>query len=101
VEGRPCGCLREARLVRVILTRERSVCNPPPRNSQVFIENHECLSFIQERGRGLEVALKGLTGEVAGLRGDCKGFEEGAQAIVGGLKRNRQTLQHHLQVSSD
>jgi hypothetical protein len=65
---------------------------------EVFIENHECLSFLQEKGRRLEAAVGGLTGEVAGLRGDCKGFEEGAQAIVGDLKRNRQTLQHHLQV---
>ena len=53
---------------------------------QVFIENHECLSFLQNRGRGLEAALKGLTQEVAGLREDCKGFEEGAQTIVAELK---------------
>ena len=64
----------------------------------MFIENHECLSFLQAKGRGIHAALKGLNGEVMGLRGDRKGFEEGAQGIVADLKRNRQTLQHHLQV---
>lgn len=71
---------------------------PPHGHAQVFIENHECLSFLQAKGRGIHAALKGLNAEVVGLRGDCKGFEEGAQGIVADLKRNRQTLQHHLQV---
>lgn len=64
----------------------------------VFIENHECMSFIQESGKGFMADVASLQEEVDGLKQDCQNFEKGAQEIVVDLKRNRQTLQHHLQV---
>ena len=56
------------------------------------------MSFIQERGQEFHADLARLQAEVEELKGDCKVFAAGAQEIVGGLKRNRQTLQHHLQL---
>ena len=67
-------------------------------NYATIIENHECMAFIQERGQGFHADLAALQTEVERLKGDCKAFAAGAQEIVGGLKRNRQTLQHHLQL---
>ena len=67
-------------------------------NYVVFIENHECMAFLENRGHDFYADLASLQKELEGFKTDCQAFQKGAHEIVVDLKRNRQTLQHHLQV---
>jgi hypothetical protein len=58
------------------------------------------MGFLERQGAGFKEAVESVHEELASLKADCVSFEDGAKDIVTGLKRNRQTLQHHLQVRS-
>ncbi|EWM28550.1 Dor1-like protein [Nannochloropsis gaditana] len=90
---------KEPELLRQEATRVQQTLEALYRSHYTtIIENYECMTFIQERGTEFQADLTALQEEVGGLKEACGPFTAGAQAIVGDLKRNRQTFQHHLQL---
>jgi len=63
-----------------------------------FIENHDCMEFLLAQSKGFHHDLDHVASELASFKTDAAEFEKGASDIIVDLKRNRQTLQHHLQV---
>lgn len=65
---------------------------------ETFIENHECMGFLDARGKEFGQDLDAIETDLVALKETCAAFEKGGAEIVASLKRSRQTLQHHLQV---
>lgn len=65
---------------------------------RVFIQNQECVRHVQAQGQTMEGHLAALLADVHGLGSEFSVFQREAAELVGGHKRNRQTLKHHMQV---
>lgn len=66
---------------------------------RVFIQNQECVRHVQAEGQTMEGHLAALLADVHGLGSEFSVFQREAAELVGGHKRNRQTLKHHMQVA--
>lgn len=55
---------------------------------------------MRAQGKEMERHLSSLLAEVHGLGSEFSVFQREAAELVGGHKRNRQTLKHHMQVST-
>ncbi|CAM9284961.1 unnamed protein product, partial [Ectocarpus sp. 12 AP-2014] len=64
---------------------------------RVFIQNQECVRHVRAQGKEMERYLASLLAEVHGLGAEFSVFQREAAELVGGHKRNRQTLKHHMQ----
>lgn len=64
---------------------------------RVFIQNQECVRHVRAQGKEMEGHLASLLTEVHGLGAEFSVFQREAAELVGGHKRNRQTLKHHMQ----
>ncbi|CAN0521872.1 unnamed protein product, partial [Ectocarpus sp. 8 AP-2014] len=64
---------------------------------RVFIQNQECVRHVRAQGKEMEGHLASLLTEVNGLGAEFSVFQREAAELVGGHKRNRQTLKHHMQ----
>ncbi|CAB1114659.1 unnamed protein product [Ectocarpus sp. CCAP 1310/34] len=67
---------------------------------RVFIQNQECVRHVRAQGKEMEGHLASLLTEVHGLGAEFSVFQREAAELVGGHKRNRQTLKHHMQARS-
>ncbi|CAM9612385.1 unnamed protein product [Scytosiphon promiscuus] len=65
---------------------------------RVFIQNQECVRHVRTQGKEMEGHLSSLLTEVHGLGAEFSVFQREAAELVGGHKRNRQTLKHHMQL---
>lgn len=65
---------------------------------RVFILNQECVRHVRAQGKEMGGHLSSLLTEVHGLGAEFSVFQREAAELVGGHKRNRQTLKHHMQV---
>eukprot|EP00903_Cladosiphon_okamuranus_P009789 g9306.t1 len=65
---------------------------------RVFIQNQECVRHVRAQGKEMERYLSSLLTEVHGLSSEFSVFQREAAELVGGHKRNRQTLKHHMQL---
>lgn len=65
---------------------------------RVFIQNQECVRHVRIQGQQMDEHLSALLAEVHGLGSEFSVFQREAAELVGGHKRNRQTLKHHMQV---
>eukprot|EP00752_Nemacystus_decipiens_P004544 g4148.t1 len=65
---------------------------------RVFIQNQECVRHVRVQGKEMERHLESLLGEARGLGAEFSVFQREAAELVGGHKRNRQTLKHHMQL---
>lgn len=66
----------------------------------MFIQNQECVRHVKSQGKGMDGHLSALLAEVQGLDSEFSVFQREAAELVGGHKRNRQTLKHHMQVGA-
>ena len=67
-------------------------------NYRVFVENLTCSVALRSEDKKLgEIACE-LSNELHELGSQCSNFREKVQQFVGSYKRNRKTLQHHMQL---
>ncbi|CAM9519865.1 unnamed protein product [Choristocarpus tenellus] len=64
----------------------------------VFIQNQECVRHVKSQGSAMDTHLSSLLTEVDGLSSEFGSFQREAAELINGLKRNRQTLKHHMQL---
>ncbi|CAM9287630.1 unnamed protein product [Chrysoparadoxa australica] len=67
-------------------------------NYRVFIENQDCVRHVRVQGKAISEGLGLLLKDLEGLVHEFELFQREGSGLVAGHKRNRQTLQHHMQL---
>ena len=67
-------------------------------NYRVFVENLTCSVHLRNEDKKLGEIASELGKELHDLGAQCSNFREKVQAFVASYKRNRKTLQHHMQL---
>jgi hypothetical protein len=71
------------------------------RHHVTFVEHYACMELLSGQSQSFQEEISAISASVAALRKDCNAFGSGTRDVVRDLKRNRQTLQHHMQVSGN
>eukprot|EP01031_Cornospumella_fuschlensis_P038250 gene38251-46480_t len=66
-------------------------------NYKVFVESLTCSLHLQNEEKKLEDTWQQLSSQVSEISKDCSSFREHVQTFISSHKRNRKTLQHHMQ----
>ena len=67
-------------------------------NYRVFVENLTCSVHLRNEDKRLGEIAVDLGEELQRLGDQCSSFREKVQQFTGAFKRNRKTLQHHMQL---
>jgi hypothetical protein len=67
-------------------------------NYRVFVENLTCSVHLRNEDKKLGEIAADLANELKGLSSSCSSFREKVQLFTASYKRNRKTLQHHMQL---
>ena len=67
-------------------------------NYRVFVENLTCHTELKVEDQELGKVTAELGGKLSALSEDCSSFRERVSSLVSSHRRNRKTLQHHMQL---
>lgn len=68
-------------------------------NYRVFIANHDCVRALRTQSKHFNESSTNLRDELQTFVQHAESFGRQADTIIGAHRRNRQTLQQHMQVS--
>ena len=87
-----------ARLAAEASSVEAAIAEVSLTNYEVFIENYHCVEHAKAQVASITGRANSLGIALAQLRAVCGDFKADAAALISAHRRNRQTLQHHMQV---
>jgi len=67
-------------------------------NYRIFVENLTCSSHLRNEDKKIENSSSRMQVQLGALANQCSEFREKVSDFVGAHKRNRKTLEHHIQL---
>jgi hypothetical protein len=76
----------------------QEILNLSANNYSVYVQNHDCVGSVRKEIRNIDDGIDNLVGDLPTVTDACTAFQTNGANILKSYKRNRQTLQHHIQL---
>jgi hypothetical protein len=76
----------------------QEILNLSANNYSVYVQNHDCVGSVRKEIRHIDDGIDNLVADLPVVTDACNMFQQNGANILKSYKRNRQTLQHHIQL---